>query len=151
MSKIRLDLRECIWQRCKSAKHVTNALDLRMLGPFVVEDNNRWFYLKGKSCRVYFSVAFACSIIFSWWLVFIMQIHACPNQQGVPVRLWEGPPKEMILSIIMERYSDRMWQTLPPYESDFLLMFKVNNVRKEKCTEKSMKHVFPLFWWTLDW
>lgn len=37
--------------------------------------------LKGKSCRVYFSVAFACSIIFSWWLVFIMQIHASPNRQ----------------------------------------------------------------------
>ena len=46
---------------------------------------------------------------------------------------------------IMERYSDRMWQTLPPYESNFLLMFKVNNVRKEKCPEKSMRRVFLFF------
>lgn len=68
-------------------------------GLFIVEDNNRWFYFKGKSCRVYFSMTFACSIIFSWWLVFIMQIHASPDQQGVPVRLWEVSPKEMILSI----------------------------------------------------
>lgn len=100
-SKISLNLGKCIWQRCKSAKHVTNVLDIRMLseGPFIVEDNNRWFYLRGKSCRVYFSVAFACSRIFSWWLVFIMRMHASPNGQGVPARLWEVPPKEMMLSI----------------------------------------------------
>lgn len=54
---------------------------------------------KGKSCRVYFPTAFACLIIFSWQLVFIMQIHASPNQQALPVRLWEVCAEEMMLSV----------------------------------------------------
>lgn len=124
---------------CKSAKHVTNAVDIRMFseGPFITEDNNRWFYLRGKSGRVYFSVAFACSIIFSWRLVFIMQIHASPNRQGVPVRLWEIPPKRDDAVNIVERYSDRTWQTSPPYESDFPAYVKHHQCQKvEKCPEK---------------
>lgn len=45
---------------------------------------------------------------------------------------------------IMERFSDRMWQTLPPYESDPLLMLKVDNVRNEKKAMKSQWGMFSL-------
>lgn len=132
MSKTGLDLSKCIWQRCKSAKHVTNVLDVRMLSdsPFFVEDNNRWFYLRGKSCRVYCSVAFACSIIFSWCLVFIMQIHASPNRQGVPVRLWEVPPKEAMLSISWKDILTECGKHCLHMRVIFLLKFQVNIARK---------------------
>ena len=146
MSKISRDFSECIWQKCKSAKHVTKALVLKMLsqGPFIVEDNNRWFYLKGKSCRVYFSAAFACLIIFSWWLVFIMQIHASPNGQGVPVRLREGPPKNMILSISWKDIlTERGKHCLHMRVISFLCSKSTTSERKNAL--KSQRSMFSLY------
>lgn len=81
-------------------------------GPFIVEDNNRWFYLRGKSCRVYFSVVLACLIILSWGLVFIMQIHASPNRQGVPVsKIGKSSSQRDDAVNIVERYSNNVANT----------------------------------------
>ncbi len=152
MSKISLDSSECVWQRCKGAKHVTDALDVRMLseGPFIADDNNRWFYLKGKSCRVYFSVAFC---LFDNILIVVSVYYAdtrISRSAGCSSKIMRSSSKRDDAVNIMEKYSDRLWQTLPPYESDFLLVFKDNDVRKLKNVLKSQWSVlFLFFWWRL--
>lgn len=72
------------------------------------------------------------------------------KQAGCSSKIMRNSSKRDDAVNIMERYSDRMWQTLLPYESNFLLIFKVNSLRKEKCPEKLTKHVFLLFGWSLD-
>ncbi len=143
MSKVSLNT-----SLCKSAKHVTDALKVRMLskGPFIVEDNNRWFYLKGKSCRVYFSVAFACLIVSSRGLVFIMQIHASPKPTGSSMsKIVKSSSQRSDAFNIVERYSNRMWPTLPPYESDFHAYVESRRQKVKMHPKKSMKDVSFLF------
>lgn len=90
--------------------------------------------LKGE---VYFSTVFACLIIFSSRLVFIMHMHKSLKGHGVAVRLWEVPPYRDDLIDIVERYPNRFRKTLQPSDSDYLLTFK--------CTRNILRHVVVTF------
>lgn len=93
---------------------------------------------KGKSCRVYFPSAFACLIIFSWRLVFIMQIHASPNQRALPVRLWEVSAKEMMLSV--------SWNDILTECGKYCLHMRVISCSCSKSTTSGKKNALKSQW-----
>lgn len=78
-----------------------------------------------------------------------MQIHASPDRQGVPVRLWEVPPKETVLSISWKNILTDCGKCCLHMRAISCLRLKSTTREGKKCLEKSMKRVLLFFWWRL--